>query len=343
MEDVVMGLSEEDLEVSAPVKDETGEIVSEETPETGDEVTLTPSEQDAQKAEEPNLQERLDKLETANKGLIKANQAERTKRHNIEGQMQQITERINSASKEREERRELEADLESPDINDETGIKVEFDLEGNAYVPKNKLTTTTTNDKKTGEYQERIDRLEHNDLTRKMEQATATVFNKISNEQENYGKAVTLVKQQWSDLNTIFLTYLEDNSLEMPKDSDSTANVLFSKDVQSAFSKAHPTGNVDELIDVFSSPTLPTLERKLRRAAKSQAVSNGDKTDVKSDNNLKLLRKIGKQPPNMTRIQNQKAGRTDLSLEDIGNLSSEDFEKMSDKQVEDIKDLLGSS
>ena len=44
----------------------------------------------------------------------------------------------------------------------------------------------------------------------------------------------------------------------------------------------------------------------------------------------------------MTRMQNQKAGKAELSLEDIGKMSSEDFEKMSDKAIEEIKDLLGS-
>lgn len=319
MENVQMGIDEN---IEEDIEEDIEEGVEEDVvaPETGNKLPSVPDDQEEAESQEL-LQERLKRLEIANKGLIKATQAERAKRHNLEEQIQQVTEKINAAAMSRKSEEEEEV----------PGIKVEFDDEGNAYVPRDKLQTISNKDR---EYQEKIDRLEYNDLLTRAEQAKNLVFQKVSND---YKEGVTLVQKQWNDLNEIFSTYIENNGIEIPKDSDGVADILFSEDVTSAFKKKHPTGDIDDLVDVYTSQSLSMLERKLRKAARAQDLSSTEKKD-----SLKLLKKIGKQPPSMNRMQNQRSGKSELSLDDISKMSSEDFEKMSDKAIEEIKDLLGS-
>jgi len=303
------------------------EEIVDENEEPGEVDALPPDEK---KVDEPTLEEKLEAtalkledLEKSNKGLRGAVTGERTKRQETQAKLDQLSGTLNEIISQRKEREDTEEKA--------TGIKVEVDEDGNAFIPQEAVSGTFA--KEISALSDKIDRLS-TDTTQRTEEddrekESQKVYGKIVAEDGAYQDASRILSGmvEWADERIIPL--LNEKGIETQPTAGQILDLLDETSIEKDFQVAYPGTDMEKVVRAFSS------KRDYRVALKHLSKVD-DKKDKDDPAKLKALVNKGN---NLSNVQNQKT-TTGLTLDQIANIDPEDFENLSDAEADKLENFM---
>lgn len=316
---------------------EPPEIGSEHSENTGEEEPASPPDElQAPGITLESLQGQVSNLARANRGLTNDLIDHRSKRQQLQGRLDQITDVF---SKSQQARQQPEQPPEAQQIPDE--IPIDFKDDGTPFVKTEDIIRLTAGGMQhvQSETQPKIV-----DLESKLAQLTAITAQKEAINQQTRGLNALIgskpsypdgFKQltgQWQALNQIFDKFIYDNSLPIPKSVDEAIGTILSSPVKTEFQKQFPNTDVELLTEAFTTPNQATLERKLRRMLDGVTPQTEQGLDPK-------LRALASKPSNFGRVRNQMPG-ADTTLRRVQDMDIDDFLKLSDDDVDKVHDIL---
>jgi len=327
-------------------EEEVFENLDEEEPDTGEEETSTPDEggetsEDQQPGESVNdWQERVAELEAENKrmqrGLTQALTQERGKRQEMEGRLAQITDLMATAKNRRDGSDEQEAQTLPEEI------EVSFRDDGTPIIPRSLMQQLTASE--TQALKQEIEGLKNTiagqqqaQQQQAVQQAQANVVQQVLSSNESYPEAFQAVNNQWQWTVRAFDNFIMDNNLQKPVTADQAIEMAVDSDFAQKFSKKFPGSDLESVMGYY----LLGGTRRLKRALNA----NVKEAEAPAKKGMsQTLKALAKNPGNLSRSPNQKTGGGGgLSLDDIAGMSTEDFEKLSDAEIEKIDRLLSSA
>jgi len=296
--------------------------------EKAGEKTSTPDESETQPTTEERLATAtatLEDLEKSNKGLLGAVKGERTQRQQLQGRLEQISETLNDIISRRKEAEEAE---EKP-----SGIKVEVDEEGQAFVPQEAILTPL--EQKLSALEEKIDKLA-TEATKKTEEDSREkeaqkVFDRIVAEDEAFADASRKLEGMAGWINERLFPLLEEQGVKGTT-ADQILDVLDDAKIETEFQKAYPGVDMERIVRAYSS------KHGYRAALTHLSTTKGPDEDSEGEKATKL-RELANKPSGLGGVRNQKVS-TGLTLEQIAKIDADDFDLMTDDEADKILRFL---
>ena len=275
------------------------------------------------------LQETLDRLEEANKGLIKDLQKERGKRQQTQGRLEQVTETVNSILEAREQ---LLSGAQGSVENAEkvlNGIPVEFTESGEAFVPAEKLAAFTSR------YEDEIaalkEQLANTSTAVQANTEYQQIIDGIVGEKDEYAPAYRRYKAARKWANDKVIEFTTDNNIQGSLNSGQALDFVFSNpSLAKEFEATFPG------MDLPSVVTAEDSRWHLKRVLESIVEAN-EKTAVPVRDS-RFQRVINK-PSTFGRSADAKGGQLSIT-EKVGNLSATDIMNLSDAQIEALEKYM---
>ena len=271
----------------------------------GEETSSTPDEPD------PKLAETVESLEKQISGLKQGISAERGKRQNVEGRLQQFSDIFAQARTARAQ----------PALGP-SNIPVEFDDEGNPYVSPAVISKIGASQnvglqQKLAKMENHLVQSAHQNYMKQTLDSAVGVGN-----EKIYGN----LKDGFAALDRALTGTIQNLGIANPKSIDEALNIIESQGIDKDFAKQFPNLDLESTIEAFTSP------RKMKKAISmmSSVPTDGTKT-VKKMQQLGASSHVGKSGV---------TGGAELTLDQISNLSNKDFEALSDAQIAKIDRLL---
>ena len=324
--------------------------------DTGEETPASPPDEsvkDTQQGEDPGitlegLQSQVDGLLRANRGLKNDLVDQRGRRaqqeavsQQLQGKIDQISNTFSQALQARQGPEEIPEEQRVPGK-----LPVDFEDDGTPFVD-----TKGIFDLQTGEMQKVQSQIQPNiqELQNQLAQLTAYTSHKEALDQQTRGLNALIgsnpsypdgLKQltgQWQALNSMFESFLSDNSLPVPKSIDEAISVILSSPVKTAFQKQFPNTDVELLTEAFTTPNQAILERKLKRML--DGITPQIPATQLEQGMGETLTALAKKPGNLSGVRNQ-AASAETTLSRVEAMSQDDFNKLSDSDMDKIHDLL---
>ena len=275
------------------------------------------------------LKSKVEELELAKTGLLKAKQAQTLKRQGAEDRLSQVEGAVNAMLSQRQQQG-MESVTESEAAGARSrGIPVTYDDDGNGWIDPDLITQLTT------PYENRI-----NDLEAKLQQTDAAstanvqatkIMEGIIGEDERYGSANGRYRaaRKWVE-DTVF-DFTKTNGITQPMSSGQALdNVFTDKWVQEEFAKTF------EGVDLVDVVTAEDSQMNFRRVLNNIAA-----TAKVEDNNLTLpkekmdsrFQKVLDKPSTLGGQANAKAGQLTV-LDKINNITTNELMEYSDDQID---------
>jgi len=280
------------------------------------------------------LKTKVEELELAKTGLLKAKQAQTLKRQGAEDRLNQVEGAINAMLSQRQQQgKESVTEAEAAGARSQ-GIPVTYDDDGNGWIDPNYITQLTT------PYENRINdleaRLQQTDAASNANVQATKIMEGIIGEDERYGSASSRYRaaRKWVE-DTVF-DFTKTNGITQPLSSGQALdNVFQDKWVQEEFSKNF------EGVDLVDVVTAEDSQMNFRRALDNIATAMTPKDEnlaLPKDKMDSRFQKVLDKPSTLGGQANAKAGQLTV-LDKVNNISTEDLIDFSDEQIETLLKL----
>jgi hypothetical protein len=273
------------------------------------------------------LKAKVEELEGANAGLLKAKQSEVSKRQASNDRLNQMEGAINAILSQRQQRgMESVTEAEAAGARAQ-GIPVTYDDDGNGWIDPNYIAQLTT------PYEQRIMELEQKlnqtDAASSASAQAQRIMDGIIGEDERFVPASNRYKaaRKW----------VEDQVLEWTNANGVGRNLTSGEALDHVFSDAYTQqqfGKMFDGVDLVDVVTAEDSQQHFRRALSNiadamtpaQDLANaGEKMDSR-------FQKVLNKPSTLGNNANAKAGQLSI-MEKVGNFSTQDIMDLSDEQI----------
>jgi hypothetical protein len=246
-------------------------------------------------------------------GLLQTVKADRRKRQEMKGQLDQVTTTINSVLAQREELdKQLEEGSRSGTKSDINGIPVEFNDDGDAFVPTEKLEALTQ------PYEQKIQDLEEALLltnnTARAEAEAQRAIQQMVGEDERYAPVYSKYQNARKWVNDRVIEFQTDNNINGEFTSGQAMTHVFGDgNLAQEFTERYPE------FDLAQVATAEDSEWHFRTMLKTTAGKAGDLKEPDE-----RFRKVIRKPSGLGKSSNAKAGELSLA-ERVASLSATDI------------------
>ena len=311
---------EEDVEEEEIVSDQDEEIITDEDEEleTEEQVSL----KDLQ-AKLQQLEQEKNELEKKHRGVFKELKSERRTR-------QEVGENYNNLAKTVQQiiqQRQADQPVEPGTFK---GIPLEFNEDGDAYIPEDKLIGVTK------PLQDKIEDLQKSIKATKeqsdMQQAAQAVLNNILGEDERYPEVWPVYRKARAWANDAVVNWQQDNEVSGVIKSNDALKYIFDSKLQADFQKQFPGVNLEQIVtaedgDYFLKRTLSNIADAV--FTEEEEVVTAKKVMPKSSKFSKVLNK-----PNGLGASANKQGSQKSIIDTAESLSSLDALDLTDAQAD---------
>lgn len=279
------------------------------------------------------LKAKVEELESANAGLLKAKQAEVGKRQTLAEKQAQLEGAISAILSQRQQAG-MESVTEAQAAGAKAqGIPVTYDDDGNGWIDPNYIQQLTS------PYEQRI-----NELEAKLQQTDAAssaaaqaqkVMEAIVGEDPSYGPASGRYRAARKWVEDQVISFSNENGVKRQLTSGEALDHVFSDPfVQKQFNDQF--GNID-LVDVV---TAEDSQAHYRRTLKNIAsVLGPQELEMPKDKMDSRFQKVLNKPSTLGTNANAKAGQLSV-LERVGSMGTEDIMGFSDAQIDALMKLV---
>lgn len=319
----------EEAEEAPETKEETEENVETvEEPETGDEEDPAPPAED----EPPDiaaLETRIQELESINHGLLKAKTSSQASKQSIQEAYQREQERVAALEakiKELNQPAPAEQDKQVPDK-----IEVQFDDEGNAFIPGDKLPVDHSQAQKVKELESRLLSAKEDLDNIRVQAAQQAELKNFLSENEKYAEVMPQAQEQWSYLkDELFDQFITAKNLPAPESPAQALEIAATPEFQKAFKSKYPDSDPEVIMQAGL-----TGEKYYQRKALNMLIEQKERT--KSSHTPLPTDK----PPSLSTVtgaSTQSDENTDLQK--YADMTMEDFLRMTPEEERRMNDLL---
>jgi hypothetical protein len=275
------------------------------------------------------LKAKVDELEIAKTGLLKAKQAQTLKRQGAEDRLSQVEGAINAMLSQRQQQgTESVTEAQAAGAKAQ-GIPVTYDDDGNGWIDPSYITQLTT------PYEQRINdleaKLQRTDAASNANTQAAKIMDGIIGEDERYGSASGRYRaaRKWVE-DTVF-DFTKQNGITDPLSSGQALdNVFQDKWVQDEFAKEFE--GIDLVDVVTAEDSQMNFRRALNNIASAMEPEDKDLTQPKDKMDSRFQKVLNK-PSTLGGQANAKAGQLSV-LDKLNNVSTADLMEYSDDEIE---------
>jgi hypothetical protein len=282
------------------------------------------------------LKAKVDELELARAGLLKAKQAATLKRQSAEDRLAQLEGAVGTILSQRQ-RQGMESLSESEAAGArKQGIPVSYDDDGNGWIDPNYITQLTS------PYAQRI-----NELEAKLQQTSAAssaqsnaqkIMEGIIGEDERFGPASGRYRAARKWVEDKVLDFSQTNGVKRAMTSGEALDHVFSDSfVQKEFEKQF--GGID-LADVVTAEDSQSHFRRALRGIAEKLTPKDDFLTTPKDKMDSRFQKVLNKPSSLGNQANAKAGQLSV-LDRLNNISTQELMEFSDAQIETLLKLTG--
>lgn len=276
-----------------------------------------------------SLQAQIDEYKREKDGLLKGIQEERKKRQEFKGRLDQLSSTVNAILEKK-----IKGDADPTGATKKiSGIQVEFDEDGNAYLPSEKLAAVLT------PYQRKIMELENQTTATaqatRAEKASQQALQALLREDASYPAAYDSYQKAREWANNKVIEFQQANELEGPMLPELALDHVFTPEVEAEFTKQFPGADLESVVG--------NSKRAFRKALKgfatvSQTVEKPSLIEKKAPTDSRF-QKVLKKPSGLGAAKNAKGA--DLSVSDrLSSLSATDIYDLSDKEIKALEQAL---
>ena len=326
--DEIIDESEEDLEAQAKELELADE--AEEAKETDNE----PEKEKPAKPTVDDLVKELEFLKKENKGLYHAQKNERQTRQELKSQLDQLKGMMQEARAQREQMVSDAAKQSVEGVTTKDGYPVEFDENGDAYVPAKYFKDLAKDE--IARLEKEIAGMKNQSFQSETVTKNQSIISNVIGENENYPAAFQYVQKAYKFLDDKSGEIMDRYNLSVQTTSIDEVMSLLERDYGEEFAMAFPDLDVDLVVEACTVGTNGMYRpRKVKKAL--DTVLRSQKQIGKEDQNGKNLKFFKGKASNLSGQQNQK-GSTGRTLNDIADsMSVEDFLNMPDKDFNRIE------
>ena len=284
------------------------------------------------------LKAKVEELETAKTGLLKAKQAQTLKRQGAEERLSNVEGALNAMLSQRQQQGiESVTEGQAADAKSQ-GIPVTYDDDGNGWIDPNYIAQLTS------PYETRI-----NELEAKLQQTDANsaavssaqkIMDGIIGEDERYGSASGRYRaaRKWVE-DTVF-EFTKANGITQPLSSGQALDHVFSdKYMQEEFTKNFEGVNLIDVVTAEDSQM--NFRRALDNIAVAMTPKDEDTSALPKEKMDSRFQKVLDKPSTLGGQANAKAGQLTI-LDKVNNISTEDLMDFSDEQIETLLKLAAN-
>lgn len=287
----------------------------------GDDTSLDPEEV-------KSLKDALSEKDKQINGLLQTVKSDRRKRQEMKGQLDQVTETINSILAQREDmKKQLDEGSRSGAKQDINGIPVEFNDDGDAFVPTEKLNEIIS------PYEEKIrdleEALQFTNQSQTQAQESQQLMQQLVGEDDRFGPVHNKYQSARKWVNDRVIDFQMDNNINGAFTSGQAMTHVFNDDnLQQEFEKRFPGFDLSQVVTAEDSPW------HFSQMLKSTADRLGE-TKQPDDR----FRKVMNKPSGLGKSANAKGGELSLA-ERVASLSASDIMKLPDDKLEALQKFM---
>ncbi len=261
-------------------------------------------------------------------GLLQTVKSDRRKRQEMKGQLDQVTTTINSILAQRQEMQdspELTPGSGKAEIN---GIPVEFNDDGDAFIPTEKLEALT------GKYEDKIQELEEalllSNQAQQQEVQAQKAVQQMVGEDERYAPVYSKYQNARKWVNDRVVDFQVDNNINGAFTSGQALTHVFDDNaqLQKEFEERFPEFDLAQVATAEDSPY--HFRTMLKNTANK--VSSLKQPDDR-------FRQVMSKPSGLGKSANARGGELSLA-EKVGSLSATDIMNLSDAQLEALQKFM---
>jgi hypothetical protein len=323
------------------------EILGEDEPATEPEVTETgvkepaeadkpapPADEVPQKTAEELLQEkeeRLAELERVNNGLLQAKTSAMAKSNKYQEELSAKEERIRALEQEIALARATKPNDQDP-IADQVidKISIDFDEEGNAFVPVDRIPANKDLAKKIQDLEAELNATKHNLQTSKEASLKEEALNGFLSEKDGYKEAFPVFQEQCTYMSSLFDQFVKENEINFPTDKasalDKALEISTDPKFQTSFKAKYPNSDPEAVMQAY----LHGSKHYTRKALNSIV-------GVKVPSSHKPL---PDKPLPLATVAGASQAKDTESIDKYANMDIEDFLRMSPEEERRMNRLL---
>jgi hypothetical protein len=275
------------------------------------------------------LRAEIEALNKEKHGLLKGVKEERSKRQEISGRLNQLTDTVQGILSQRQQQA---AELENVGNQANSKLPVTWTEDGEGYVNREQIEDILS------PYEQKIANLEqqlqNSTATSAAEREAQRVKEAIVGEDERYEPAYRKYQAARKWVTEQVADFVNSNNVGRPLTSGEALDYVFNKDLEGEFETAYPGMNLEDIVVAEDS------KRLFRRAMSSVASA----MEPKENPNAKIddrFQKVLKKPSSLGNQANAKAGNLSV-VDKVSSLGHEDFENMTDAQAEALLAAIAS-
>lgn len=276
-------------------------------------------------AAEDDLQAKVDALIKEKDGLYKEMIAERRTRQELKSQSQALQEQFETVKQVLSEIKESKTSGKQKG----SGIKLKYDDDGDPYIDPKDLEGFIAPVK------ERIEAVQGDSISQSIQLENTKRINTVLQSDPAYAEGYRAVQEAWGFLDGEFNKYVIQNGID-PKTLtlESALEMIESGEIGQSFADKFPGLDIDTVSDAFTVGSDGLVNtRKLKKAVRLASPKKNQKMD-----NLKFV--AGK--PNNLATQPNRKGGSGRTLDDLADISVDDFMNLSDADVAKLERALGT-
>lgn len=288
-----------------------------------DDLDVKTDDDDASKEIE-TLKGELTALKKESYGRLQETKNERSKRQNLQGRLETLTETVNGIIQQRQAG-PTDALATVPGV-----IGVDESENGDLFIQEDKLKNLTA------PLEDKINKLQQQleVTTANLEQRDESqdVINAIVGEDDSYGTAYTKYQSARRWVNDQVIDFQKDNNIQQALTSGQALDHVFDDNLESAFVEKFPTLRLEDVVTAEDS------QRHFRNTLRSIA-ADPTESNLKAKNNDDTFRKVLQKPSTLGANKNAKGAELNVS-EKLEGVDPQDIMKMTDKQIEALENAL---
>jgi hypothetical protein len=265
-------------------------------------------------------------LEASNKGLVKALAAQRGIRQDLQAQLDDIKNAINS----------VKATKSTTGITStvqKKAIPIDFDENGNPYLDSSKLSTLQQYSPEVEALQQEINMLKQSSINNRIQQAEQESLKNLLSENKEYSPAYKKVTDAWNFLkDDLFDAYLLDKDIPAPKTAEAAIEIaLNAPEVRTKFEQKFPGVDLESVMEAHLMATPRYLRKALNKAIQPT------KSSTNSNKPLDYSRPASLATANTSGGENHES-----LLSRIADMSYDDFQALDKTTMSKIDRLLAA-
>jgi len=282
------------------------------------------------------LKAKVEELELAKTGLLKAKQAQTAKRQSVEDKLAQIEGAVGALLSQRQQQGTESVSESQAAAARAQGLPVTYDDDGNGWIDTNSINQLISPyARKINELEQR---LQQTDASTSAQANAQKVMSGIIGEDERFGPASGRYRaaRKWVE-DTVF-DYARENGIKRVLSSgEALDNVFNDSYLRQEFAKNFDGIDIVDIVTAEDSQT--NFRRTLDHIAGAMTPKDVDFPSPKDKMDSRFQKVLNK-PSSLGNQANAKAGQLSV-LERLNNVSTEDLMDFSDDQIDTLLKLAG--